>query len=72
VDHNEPEGNMKSELTEPQTEAYEKQDWGARHNSQLMEAIAALSEKLRRARREALAKDQTGGLHIVVRGAGMY
>ena len=63
---------MASELTEPQIEADEEQDWGARHNRQLKEAIAALSEKLRRARREALAKDETGGLHIVVRGAGMY
>jgi hypothetical protein len=63
---------MTSELTEPQIKAYEKQDWGARHNRQLKESIAALSEKLQRARREALAKDQTGGLHIVVRGEGIY
>ena len=59
---------MASELTEPQIEADEEQDWGARHNRQLKEAIAALSEKLRRARREALARE----LHVVVRGAGMY
>ena len=63
---------MKSELTEPQIEASEEQDWGARHNRQLKEAIAALPEKLRLARREALAKDETGRLHIVLRGAGMY
>jgi hypothetical protein len=61
---------MTSELTKPQID--EKEDWGARRNRQIREAIAALPEKLRLARLEALAKDQTGALHIVVRGAGIY
>ena len=62
---------MTSELTEPQIEAHEEQGWVTRHNSHLMESIAALPEKLRLARREALAKEQTRELHVV-RGAGMY